>query len=98
MGLLDKGVMVTSVKAFVEREIVEKIDRYIEKGQEFSSGKREELMQEVRVYVECLRVVGEYGVWKKQPNTDNPDEFLSLIARLGFIIKQIDIFLTTDVM
>ena len=32
MGLLDKGVMVTGVKAFVEKEIVEKIDKYIEKG------------------------------------------------------------------
>ena len=50
-------------------------------------------MQEVAVYVECLRTLPEYARWKGQIDKEKqPEEFLALMARLGFLVGQMDLF------
>ncbi len=49
-------------------------------------------MQGLAVYVECLRTFPEYARWKGQIHEDSPEEFLALMARLGFLVGQMDLF------
>jgi hypothetical protein len=49
-------------------------------------------MQGLAVYVECLRTLPEYARWKEQIYEEKPEEFLALMARLGFLVGQIDLF------
>lgn len=44
------------------------------------------------MYVECLRTLSQYAGWKEQIYEDSPEKFLALMARLGFLVGQMDQF------